>query len=332
MTSETSIHATSFRVGSSIALPEVVRSLGHSPEAVFAAAGVDLELYRHPENRIAAENLGKLLTCAAELTHRADIGLLTVSGFQPGGLGLVGEVVAEGPDVNSALKNLVRLLPHNTLAGYPVLSVEDATAALKYELRASDFPGAEFILDGAIGIGYRFLQWICGKRWQPEEVHLSRRKPANGQPFRTFFGAPVRFSSTEDALVFSANWLDHHVEREERSRDARRVEIAAAPFSELVRRQAAMGLGFGPLNAEHLALQLGVSRRQLFRQLKDEGTTCQKIVDDVKFARARHLLAAGDAPIAEIAYAMGFPDQSSFTRAFSRWSGMAPMKWRKRHR
>jgi AraC-like DNA-binding protein len=332
MTAEESIHATSFRVGSSIALPVVVRSLGHSPEIVFAAAGVDLELYRHPENRIAAEKLGKLFMGAAELTHRADIGLLVASGFKPGALGLVGEVAAEGPDVNTALKNLVRLLPHNTLAGYPVLSVSDTTAALKFELRVSDFPGAEFILEGAIGIGFRFLQWLCGERWKPEEVHLSRRKPKEARPFQEFFGAPIRFSATEDALVFSAEWLAHRVAREQDRLSAGRLDIADASFTELVRRQVTMDLGFGPLNAEQLARRLGVSRRQLFRHLQDEGTTCQAIVDDVKFARARHLLAAGDAPIAEIAIAMGFPDQSSFTRAFSRWSGMAPLKWRKRHR
>ena len=90
-----------------------------------------------------------------------------------------------------------------------------------------------------------------------------------------------------------------------------------------------MSLGFQPLDAEVLADQLGVSRRQFFRRLSAEDTTCQKIVDDVKFSRARHLLAAGDAPITEIALALGYPDQSSFTRAFARWSGVPPSEWRK---
>ena len=61
-------HTMSFRVGSSFALPEVIRSLGQSPGAVFAAAGVDLGLYRHPENRILAQDLGKLLASAAQAT------------------------------------------------------------------------------------------------------------------------------------------------------------------------------------------------------------------------------------------------------------------------
>ena len=322
-------HTTSFRVGSSFSLPEVIQSLGHSPDAVFASARVDPALYIHPENRILAQDLGRLFACAARVTARRDISLLVVSSFQPRGLGLVGVLAAEGPDVQTALRNLVRLLQYNTLAGYPTFSVAETTAMLGFELRYYDFPGANFILEGAIGICLRFMQWLCGKQWKPEEVHLSGRKPTDPRPFQHFFGAPVRFSATNDAVLFPAGWLERPVAREQWRINSRRLEIAAAPLSELVRREAAMSIGFGPFGAKDLASRLSVSPRQLFRRLKAEGTTCQKLVDNVKFSRARHLLAAGDAPITDIAFALGYPDQSSFTRAFARWSGVPPSEWRK---
>lgn len=321
-------HTTSVRVGSSFSLPAVIRSLGHSPESVFRAADVDLALYTHPENRIAVTDLGRLFACAAHLTARPDIALLVVSGFRPQGLGLVGEIAAEGPDVETALKNLVRLLPHNTLAGYPVLSTSETAAVMKYELRDFDFPGAEFILEGATGIILRFMQWLLGDGWRPDEVHLCRRAPPDPHPFHAFFDTPVRFSATEDAVLFSTDWLDRPVLREERRQKARRVEIAGAPYSELVRRQAARRLGFAPLGAQQIADDLGISRRQLFRHLKAEGATIQTLIDEFRFARARHLLTAGDAPLTQIAFALGFPEQSAFTRAFTRWSGTSPSRWR----
>jgi AraC-like DNA-binding protein len=329
---ESADYRKSFRVGSSFALPEVIRSLGSSPEDVFAGAGVDPDLYRDPENRIRAEDLGKLFLSAAEATGRQDIGLLVTSGFQPPGLGLVGLLAAEGPDVHTALRNLVRMLRYNTLAGYPVLSSAGDVAMMKFELRYADFPGAEFILEGATGIILRFMQWLCGPPWKPEEVHLSRRAPPDPRPFRHFFGTAVRFSSTEDGVLFAASWLTRHLDREEHRLRKMKLEIGAAPFSELVRRQAAIDLGFETLTGAHLASQLGLSRRQLFRHLAAEGTTCQTLVDDVKFSRARYLLGAGEAPIADIAFAVGYPDQSSFTRAFTRWSGLTPGEWRRHHR
>jgi AraC-like DNA-binding protein len=322
-------HTRSVRVGSSFALPEIVRSLGQSPETVFATAGVDPELYRDPENRIDASDLGRLFLSAADATGRQDIALLVTSGFRPQGLGIVGLLAAEGPDVRTALRNLVRMLRYNTLAGYPVLSGNGDVAMMKFELRYADFPGAEFILEGATGIILRFMQWLCGRPWQPEEVHLSRREPADPRPFRAFFGAPVRFSSTENGVVFAADWLDRRLDREERRLRQMKFEAGAAPFSELVRRQVAIDLGFEPLTGARMASQLGISRRQLFRHLAAESTTYQSLVDDVRFSRARYLLSAGDAPIAEIAFAVGYPDQSSFTRAFARWSGATPGEWRR---
>jgi AraC-like DNA-binding protein len=323
--------AASFRVGSSFSLPLVIQSLGHSPEAVFEAAGVDLALYRHPENRIAAEDLARLFACSSQITARPDLGLLVAESFRLSGLGLVGVLAAEGPDVRTALKNLVRLLQYNTLAGYPTVSVSGRIVSFGFNLRRSDFIGANFILEAATGIIFRLMRWLCGPSWVPEEVHLSRRRPANPRPFQDFFGMPIRFSATEDAVLFSADWLTRQVAREEHRLNSKHPEIAASPFSELVRQQVAIGLGFASLDAQVLAEKLGISRRQLFRRLKAEGTTCQEIVDDVKFSRARHLLEVGDAPIAEIAFALGYPDQSSFTRAFARWSDMPPSEWRKRH-
>ena len=330
MERKASSQAASFRVGSSISLPRVIQSLGHSPEAVFEAADVDLGRYSHPENRIAVEDLARLFACSSQMTGRPDIGLLVADNFRPAGLGLVGVLAAEGPDVQTALKNLVRLLQYNTMAGYPTVSLTGMIVTFGFDLRRSDFVGANFILEGAIGIIFRLMQWLCGPSWLPEEVHLSRRRPANPRPFQDFFGMPIRFSATEDAVLFSAHWLSRPVVREEHRQNSKHPDIAAAPFSELVRRQAAIGLGFASVDAHSLAQELGMSRRQLFRRLRAEGMTCQEIVDDVKFSRARHFLEVGDAPIAEIAFALGFPDQSSFTRAFARWSGMPPSEWRRR--
>lgn len=332
MTDGAVTHTSSFRVGASFALPDVIRSLGHSPASIFAEAGVDLALYAHPENRIAARDLGRVFVHAAQVTGRLDIALLMVQAASARGLGLVDELVAEGPDVRTALHNLVRLLQYNTLAGYPVLSVSESIAILKFELRDADFPGSEFILEAVAGIRVRLMRRLCGGSWRPLEVHLGRRAPPDACAFRKFFDAPIRFSATEDALLFSAEWLRHHVPNEQRRLHCQRLRIAAAPCSEQVRRQVAIRIGFAPLGAAEIAHELGVSRRQLFRRLRDEGTTFHALVDEFRFARARHMLATGDAPLAQVAFALAFPEQSAFTRAFARWSGMAPREWRRLNR
>jgi AraC-like DNA-binding protein len=40
------------------------------------------------------------------------------------------------------------------------------------------------------------------------------------------------------------------------------------------------------------------------------------------------LLARSNTPLGDIALALGYPDQSAFSRAFRRWSGQSPRSWR----
>jgi AraC-like DNA-binding protein len=48
--------------------------------------------------------------------------------------------------------------------------------------------------------------------------------------------------------------------------------------------------------------------------------------------RARNLLAATDAPLKEVADQLGFSEPSSFHRAFKRWTGETPTRYRLSHR
>ena len=43
---------------------------------------------------------------------------------------------------------------------------------------------------------------------------------------------------------------------------------------------------------------------------------------------AKQLLRASDCTLAEVAFLTGFADQSSFGRAFKRWSGQTPRSYR----
>ncbi len=44
------------------------------------------------------------------------------------------------------------------------------------------------------------------------------------------------------------------------------------------------------------------------------------------------MLRAREHSLAEIAYELGYSDQSAFTRAFRRWTGLSPRAWAVRHR
>ena len=78
-----------------------------------------------------------------------------------------------------------------------------------------------------------------------------------------------------------------------------------------------------------VAHQLGTSVRTLHRQLGEEGTSYREIVDQVRRDLAFGHVRDGRLPLGEIAFALGFSESSAFHRAFRRWTGQAPVAWRR---
>ena len=96
------------RVGTIMALPEVLRRLGANPRDVLSEAGFDVGLFDDPDNRITFKARGRLIAHCVERTGCQHFGLLV---GQPGGLhslGLMGLLAKFSPDVGTALNSLVR--------------------------------------------------------------------------------------------------------------------------------------------------------------------------------------------------------------------------------
>jgi len=82
--------------------------------------------------------------------------------------------------------------------------------------------------------------------------------------------------------------------------------------------------------AEALAAQLNLSSRTLHRQLREEGVSLQRLKDEVRHDLAAEQLRRTERPVKQIALAVGFRNEKSFSRAFSAWSGVTPGVFRQR--
>lgn len=83
-----------------------------------------------------------------------------------------------------------------------------------------------------------------------------------------------------------------------------------------------------PVSLTELAALAGVSRFQFLRAFTGEiGTTPHAYLIQRRVCVARQLLAAGEIP-AQAAISAGFADQSHMTRAFVRYLGITPARYR----
>ena len=99
---------------------------------------------------------------------------------------------------------------------------------------------------------------------------------------------------------------------------------AASSFVDNVRQVVRAGLAEPDQSIESVAQQLDMSPRTLQRRLADEDVSYAAVVDEVRLEVAKQALADPANSLADIAFLIGFEEQSSFSRAFKRWTGVSP--------
>jgi AraC-like DNA-binding protein len=86
----------------------------------------------------------------------------------------------------------------------------------------------------------------------------------------------------------------------------------------------------GECRAERVAAMFAVHRVTLHRYLRQDGTTFEALLDEIRRDLAVQMLDITNLAVGEIAAALGYGASGSFVRAFNRWHGRTPGAWRSR--
>jgi AraC-like DNA-binding protein len=324
------------RIGATMALPAVLRSLGANPAELLAEAGFDLKLFDDPDNRISYAARSHLLAHCVARTGCQHLGLLV--GQQAGlqSLGMVGLLVKYSPDVGTALRNLVRCMHLHVRGAVTNLETDGDTAILSYEIYQPGVEATDQVGDGAVAGLFNIMRTLCGPDWKPVEVQFAHRKPDTVGAFRSFFQAPILFDAEQNAVVFAANWLNLRLPEtnpEQHRLLQKQIDVLEDIYGDdlpgQVRSVLRTALLTGHARSDQVAALFSIHSRTLTRRLKDFGTSFQELLDEGRFEIARQMLDDTRMEVSQIALVLDYADASAFTRAFRRWSGATPTQWRK---
>ena len=323
------------RIGTAAAIPAVLRNLGVDPVEVFAQAKMDPELFGNPDNVISFAARGRLIQLCVMRTGCSHFGLLIGERVGLPSMGAIGYLTLHSPDVGSALRSLVHHFHLQAQGAAVALHVSDGVAFLSYSVLEPGTPACDQVEDGAVAIAFNSLRRLCGPDWRATEVRFAHRKPKDLGPFRRFFRAPLRFDADDSGVAFPAEWMNKPVPESDPElhrllvQQVNSLEAAhCRDFPDQVRRVLGALLLTGNAQAEDVATLFSMSNRTLRRRLQACNTSFHEVAEAARFEIARQMLEVSEAEVGQIAMMLGYADQSSFSRAFKRWSGLAPSVWR----
>lgn len=173
----------------------------------------------------------------------------------------------------------------------------------------------------------------------PTRVSFINPAPADLEPYRRFFGCPVQFAAPTTVVQLPAVLLNAPLRQPDAALRAlldgqARELLARLPpvdaFERRLRETIAAALRDGDASLASCAERLHCSPRTLQRRLGAVGSHFQTALDDTRRGLAEVWLADPRLKLIEVAELLGYTDQAAFTRAFQRWTGLAPGQWRRR--
>lgn len=288
-----------------------------------------------PESLPARHYLA-MLDAGARLTGDAHFGLHVGERVRPGTYSVYGLVLMACSDFGQALEQTQRYeqLAHDL--GRTMLSVQGTEALYGWN---SHYPAASRHLVESVFAGIRvFGSWLAGRPLQPTRITFSHRSDAPAAEYLRVLGIRPQFGAAANAAHFDAALLRmpvpnadpglypvlrQHAERLLGERSALGAGVAAQVRAALIRV-----LPQGGARLAAVAAQLGMSPRTLQRKLADAGCGFQEVLDGVRHELARDYLRQREPSLADIAFLLGYQEQSAFTHAFREWSGLNPGAWR----
>jgi AraC-like DNA-binding protein len=311
---------------------------GLDAAGIFREAGLDPHSPPTPGAQVPVDAGDRIILKAAALIPGTAFGLHAARCWQPAHFGLLGHAWLTSTNLRGGLKCLVRYWRIATEIS--TLSTEDTADGIRfvYERTVGDPLVVAVAADIAMSIVLDMCRMAAGASLTPLEVTLKRFPYDEAEVYRRFYGCPVVFGTDRNSFVLACSEVDRVLPTANQQLASvldqmLATEIARLRKGDLEGRCRAVvleNLASGEISEEDTAKRLNVSRRSLQRRLAEAGTSFMEIVDGARKDMALRYIEDPRRSITDITFALGFSQQSAFTRAFRRWTGHSPSQYRAR--
>ncbi|MFA7601752.1 MAG: AraC family transcriptional regulator [Novosphingobium sp.] len=312
-------------------LPELVAEMGGDPVALLRRAGLPARgeaTYRQAIH---------LLEVAAAALRCPDFGL-RLAQRQGGGamFGPLGLAMRNSRTFGDALTYVSQhIYAHSLAARIRLTRLPGGGAFSAHDILLDGAPVRTQFVEQIILAGHLAAGEITGGHARVRRVHFRHQPVSPPAVYRRHFGCEVRFGQNEDGVLFSAADLACPVVDSDAQAFARIAAFIGSAFPDhlpplhaQVRGVIMQFLGSAPCTNDSVAAELNLHPRTLHRRLRAEGTSFQKIKDEVRRDLMLYYLQQTRLDFTRISERLGFAEQSVMTRSCNRWFAASPTRVR----
>ncbi len=317
---------------------DLVRSLGGDPSALLEHHEIDPSTFEDPEEDIACTAAASLLEYSSRHLREPLFGLRLAERQDPDAYGCMITLARAAPTVREALACLVDYV---SVSASPEAEMETVTIRDVTELRFSTtvgIDGSEQVYYQGLLLTMKTLQMLGRQRFRPCYASLTFDigRPAV-QFLQDRLGCKVNTRAEANAVAFPTHFLDCPVPTANglvfnvlKSCLGQLTAASAGGVVEQVQGYVRRALPARRCSVKDCAEQIGTAVRTLQKRLMRAGVKFSDITQRERIRLAKHALLWSESTLDEIAFQLGYAEQTSFGRAFKRSMGTTPQAFRAR--
>lgn len=325
-------------------LTDYAQQHGIPTPTLLAEQGLSLAVFDDPNGRVPYAAFDALCQLTAQKLNEPHLGLKLGQHIRPGHLGSHGLALMSCATMRDLVQQSAR---------YSALTID--AGHNEFELRGTDhvriwrsnLPDGRSLgpiqdeLQQAIAV--YLCQYLANRTdLKPNWVSFTHTKPADTSLHEAVFHCPIRFGAKETAIAVDARLVDlplpHANEQVRRIMDdlcaqlLKQLGSALEPsWLAMARRAVLESFQRGFPDIAEVAKAAQLSEQHLKDKLNKRGMSFRTFIDDLRQALAVGYMRDPTLSLVDVAYLLGFSEQSAFQRAFKRWTGQTPGDYRKQH-
>lgn len=314
-----------------------LREVGSDPSSIFQQFGLGISSLESPDATISFRDYTSLIKLAAHETQNPHFGLQMGQKSDIRNYGAFGIRLFYSKSIGEGISFLTAFTKCILQSAHVEIRSLGHTNLLTLDFMDSDGQTLGLVTETWLAFYVRWIRQTHRPSWEPLKVYFRCPQPKNIDRIKQYFRAPILFNHDFDGLEFTNGTLDTTLTNYDLEL-CNVLEVYLKKQSEkwpswrdlksVVSTEIKQALEANEAQIDKMAKRLGYSTRTFQRHLKADGIEYENLVETVRSRTALSMLEQDGKTISDISFALGYADVSSFSRAFLRWHGIPPLKYR----